>query len=132
MFWKAGLKSQRNSAGGWQQQKMGAEHFKRALGSCNLKPAEGWAGGSSKKQMWLQQTRTVPDSHPPGACDGSGREEPEVRGSSPLLGERRAGAEAGELSEDLGKGKNGSSAGVKGWDSHQMRDLTKGWEPAAS
>lgn len=42
---------------------MGAEHFKRALGSCNLKPAEGWAGGSSKKQMWLHQTRTVLDSH---------------------------------------------------------------------
>lgn len=63
---------------------MGAEHFKRALGSCNLKPAEGWAGGSSKKQMWLHQTHTVPDSHRLGACDGSGREEPEVRGSSPL------------------------------------------------
>lgn len=75
---------------------MGAEHFKRAPGSCNLKPAEGWAGGSSKKQMWLLQTRTVADSQPPAACDGSGREEPEVRGSSPLL------AAGGEGSRGLG------------------------------
>lgn len=59
---------------------MGAEHFKRALGSCNLKPAEGWAGGSSKKQMWPHQTHSVPD--PLAACDGGGREEPEVRDSS--------------------------------------------------
>lgn len=98
---------------------MGAEHFKRALGSCNLKPAEGWAGGSSKKQMWLHQTRTVLDSHPLGAPDSSGREEPQVRDSSGTAqlchcqrpGEHRAGAEAGQLSEDLGNGKNVSSAG---------------------
>lgn len=52
---------------------MGAELFK-SLGSCNLKPAEGWAGGSSKKQMWLHQSHTVPDSHPLEACkDGSTR-----------------------------------------------------------
>lgn len=47
-------------------------------------------------------------------------------------GEQRAGDEAGELSEDLGNGKNGSSAGIEGWESHQMGDLTKGWEPPAS
>lgn len=64
---------------------MGAEHFKRVLGSCNLKPVEGWAGGSSKKQMWLHQTHSVPNSHPPGAWDSSSQEEPEVRGSSPSL-----------------------------------------------
>ncbi|PKU34307.1 pigment epithelium-derived factor [Limosa lapponica baueri] len=70
---------------------MGAEHFKRALGSCNLKPAEGWAGGSSKKQMWPQQTHTVPDPQPLGACDG--REEPENSATAD-------GANAGEVEEE--------------------------------
>ncbi|KAL2297328.1 hypothetical protein Nmel_016629 [Mimus melanotis] len=58
---------------------MGAEHFKRALGSCNLKPAEGWAGGSSKKQMWLYQTRTVLASHPLGARTAAAERSPRLQ-----------------------------------------------------
>lgn len=72
--------------------------------------------------MWLQQSPSVPESQPPGACGDSGRQEPEVRGSKPGWGQGRGW----DIPENLGNGKNGSSAGGKEWDSHQMTDLTKG------
>lgn len=56
---------------------------------------------------------------PAGSPDSSGREEPQVRDSSGTAHlchcqrprEHRAGAEAGQLSEHLGNGMNGSSPG---------------------
>lgn len=99
---------------------MGAEHFKRALGSCNLKPAEGWAGGSSKKQMWPQQTHTVPDPQPLGACEG--REEPEVRDSSAAV--TASGQGSGGQGLRLGSSRSTWETGRK-----VLRQVVKGGIP---
>jgi len=39
---------------------MGAEHFKSALGSCNLKPAEGWAGEAAKSRCGCAEPALSP------------------------------------------------------------------------